>query len=89
MTAEQNVVLVSIPSIEDPSLAPPGKHVLHAYTPATEPYELWEGLDRKSAEYKALKEERSQVLWKAVERVVPDIRKRTEVGAVLLAHQLI
>ena len=47
----------------DPSLAPPGKHCLHAYLPATEPYELWQGLDRRSAEYQALKEERSRVLW--------------------------
>ena len=59
--SEQNVVLISIPSVVDPSLAPAGKHTLHAYLPATEPYELWEGLDRRSAEYEALKEERSQV----------------------------
>lgn len=51
------------PAVIDPSLAPPGKHCLHAYLPATEPYELWEGLDRRSPEYKALKEERSLVLW--------------------------
>eukprot|EP00879_Flechtneria_rotunda_P022429 GHRR01023679.1.p1 GENE.GHRR01023679.1~~GHRR01023679.1.p1 ORF type:complete len:493 (+),score=98.32 GHRR01023679.1:402-1880(+) len=43
--AEQNVVLVSIPSVKDPSMAPPGKHCLHAYLPATEPYHLWQGLD--------------------------------------------
>jgi phytoene dehydrogenase-like protein len=59
-----------------------GKHVLHAYTPATEPYGLWEGLARGSPEYKALKEERSQVLWRAVERVIPDIRSRVEVELV-------
>ncbi len=47
----------------DPSLAPPGKHCLHAYLPATEPYELWESLDRRSPEYAALKEQRSRVLW--------------------------
>lgn len=58
---EQNVVLISIASVADAALAPPGKHVLHAYTPATEPYALWEGLDRRSDEYKRLKEERSQV----------------------------
>lgn len=29
----QNIVLISVPSVLDPSLAPPGKHVLHAYTP--------------------------------------------------------
>lgn len=47
---EQNVVLISIASVIDPSLAPPGKHTLHAYLPATEPWELWSGLDRKSQE---------------------------------------
>jgi phytoene dehydrogenase-like protein len=31
---EQNVVLISIASVADPTLAPKGKHVLHAYTPA-------------------------------------------------------
>mmetsp|Transcript_35617 Transcript_35617/g.100819 ORF Transcript_35617/g.100819 Transcript_35617/m.100819 type:complete len:607 (+) Transcript_35617:192-2012(+) len=79
---EQNVVLICIASIQDRSLAPQGKHVLHAYTPATEPYSLWEGVKRGSPEYNKLKEERSQVLWKAVERVIPDIRNRTEVELV-------
>ena len=41
--AEQNVVLVSIPSVLDPRMAPPGKHTLHAYVPATEPWDLWKG----------------------------------------------
>ena len=39
----QNVVLISIASVLDPSLAPAGKHTLHAYLPATEPFHLWEG----------------------------------------------
>lgn len=59
--ADQNVVLISVPSVLSPDLAPPGKHVLHAYTPGTEPYTLWEGLDRRSSEYKNLKAERSEV----------------------------
>lgn len=80
--AEQNVVLVSIASVADPSMAPPGKHCLHAYLPATEPYSIWEGLDRRSPEYAALKEERSAVLWAAAERIVPDIRRRAEVTMV-------
>ncbi len=37
ITAPQNCVLVSIPSVVDPSLAPEGKHVIHAYTPGNEP----------------------------------------------------
>ena len=35
--APRNIVLCSMPSLIDPSLAPEGNHVLHAYTPATEP----------------------------------------------------
>ncbi|XP_052194546.1 prolycopene isomerase, chloroplastic [Diospyros lotus] len=68
--ADQNVVLISVPSALSPDLAPPGKHILHAYTPGTEPFELWEGLDRRSAEYKELKTKRSEVMWRAVERAL-------------------
>ena len=82
MDAQQNVVLISIASVMDPSLAPKGKHTLHAYTPATEPFELWQGLTRGSKEYENLKEERGQVLWKAVEKVIPDIRNRLEIEMV-------
>ncbi|KAF5951937.1 hypothetical protein HYC85_009881 [Camellia sinensis] len=67
---DQNVVLISIPSVLSPDLAPPGKHVLHAYMPGTKPFGLWEGLDRKTAEYKELKAKRSEVLWRAVECAV-------------------
>ena len=35
--APRNIVLCSMPSLIDPSMAPEGKHVIHAYTPATEP----------------------------------------------------
>lgn len=31
---------------------------------ANEPYERWSGMDRRSKEYKALKEERADALWK-------------------------
>ncbi len=59
--APQNVVLISVPSVLEPSLAPAGKHVLHAYTPGSEPYSLWKDLDRQSAAYRQLKAERSEV----------------------------
>ena len=81
LTAPQSAAFVSMPSLLDPSLAPDGCHVIHAYLPATEPYEVWEGLDRKSDEYKALKEERSQKLWEAVEKFIPDIRERAIVSS--------
>ncbi|KAK8944308.1 hypothetical protein KSP39_PZI007547 [Platanthera zijinensis] len=89
--AEQNVVLISVPSVLGKELAPPGKHLLHAYTPGTEPYGLWEGVDRRSAEYKKLKAERSEVLWEAVGRVLGSgfIREKCDVALVgtPLTHQ--
>ncbi|KAL3135547.1 hypothetical protein ABBQ38_006025 [Trebouxia sp. C0009 RCD-2024] len=80
--SEQNVVLISIASVMDPSLAPKGKHTLHAYLPATEPFEIWQDMKQGTPEYEQLKKQRSQVLWDAVERVIPDIRKRTEIEMV-------
>ncbi|KAI5074568.1 hypothetical protein GOP47_0010529 [Adiantum capillus-veneris] len=78
----QNVCIVSIPSVFDPSLAPPGHHVVHAYTAGNEPYHLWKGMDRQSSHYASLKEERSEVLWKALEKVIPDIRARAKLKLV-------
>lgn len=81
--AEDNAVLLSIPSVHDETLAPEGHAVLHIYTPATEDYSKWEGLDRKSPEYEALKQERSAYLWTVLETIIPDIRERavlTRVG---------
>ena len=80
--APQNVVAVSIPSVLDPTLAPSGKHCIHAYTPATEPYELWAGINRQSTRYQELKAKRSEVLWQGLERIIPDIRARCEVTLV-------
>jgi phytoene dehydrogenase-like protein len=80
--AQDNAAFVSVPSVLDPEAAPPGYHTLHAYLPATEPYERWEGLDRRSAAYRELKEERSRFLWKAVERFVPDVRERAVYSSV-------
>ncbi|MEO0946989.1 MAG: NAD(P)/FAD-dependent oxidoreductase, partial [Cyanobacteria bacterium J06641_5] len=41
VTAPQNVVLISMPSLLDPALAPAGKHAIHVYTPGNEPYDPW------------------------------------------------
>ena len=82
VTAPQNVVLVSIPSLLDPSLAPAGKHVIHVYTPGNEPYALWQGMDRRSEAYAQQKQVRAEVMWQALERIIPDIRSRCEVTLV-------
>ena len=77
ITVPQNLVLISIPSVLDPSLAPAGKHTIHVYTPGNEPYELWENMERTSAAYAEQKQARSEVMWRALERAIPDIRDRT------------
>ena len=80
--APQNVVLISIPSLLDPSLAPQGKHAIHVYTPGNEPYQVWRGLNRRSDDYVRLKQERAEIMWQALERVLPDVRSRVELEMV-------
>ncbi|WP_445632300.1 Carotene isomerase [Nostoc sp. DSM 114161] len=82
VTAPQNLVVISIPSVLDSSLAPPGKHMIHVYTPGNEPYAIWRGMDRRSEEYAEQKRSRAEVMWQALERVIPDIRSRCEVTLV-------
>ncbi len=42
VTEEQNLVIISIPTVFDPSLAPDGYHIVHAYTAASENFDDWE-----------------------------------------------
>ena len=49
--------LRKLPRARD-SLAPAGHQLLHAYSPANEPWELWQHLETGSAAYEALKRER-------------------------------
>jgi phytoene dehydrogenase-like protein len=76
--AEQNVCIVSIPTVFDKNLAPPGKAVVHAYTAGNEPWKIWKNVQPGTEEYESLKRERTDVLWRALERVIPDIRDRAE-----------
>ena len=82
VSAPQNVIVVSIPTVLDPSLAPPGKHMIHVYTPGNEPHELWQGMKRNSPEYKKQKAARAEIMWQGLARVIPDIRERCEVTLV-------
>lgn len=89
LTAPQSAAFVSVPSLLDASLAPPGKHVIHAYLPATEPFEVWEGLDRRSDEYAQLKRERVRPLYDAIKKFLPDVEERIELELIgsPLTHQ--
>ena len=97
VTDEQNMSIISIPTVFDPSLAPEGYHIIHAYTAAADNFEQWEKFLKetketgkvgcspnsgkaqeynRNKEYETLKAEKAEVLWKAVECVIPDIRER-------------
>jgi hypothetical protein len=85
----QNLCSFFIPSLLDKTLCPEGKHVIHVYSSGGEPYEPWEKLEPGSPEYEAYKEERADVLWKAVEKCIPDVRDRLEFSIIgsPLAHE--
>ena len=79
ITAERNVVVLSIPSTMDHSMAPPNKHILHGYTPANEAWEKWENLKTDNKEYIKLKEERCSIFWEPIKKIIPDIDERVEI----------
>jgi carotene isomerase len=70
ITHPGNTCMISIPSVWDTSLAPPEHHVVHAYT--LEPYAGWQRDDT----YVTRKQERAEPLFRALERVIPDVRSR-------------
>ena len=74
--AEANTIAGSNLCQLDESLSPPGTIIVHAYGEGNEPNQYWEGMSQKSNEYQQLKEARSQVLWRAVESIIPDVRDR-------------
>lgn len=83
LTAPGNTCMISIPSVLDASLAPVGKHVIHAYT-----LEPWEGWQRDES-YAQRKRSRADTLYRALTKVIPDIRDRVELELVgsPLTHQ--
>ncbi|MEM9265794.1 MAG: NAD(P)/FAD-dependent oxidoreductase [Cyanobacteria bacterium P01_F01_bin.13] len=70
ITTPGNTCMISIPSVLDPSLAPAGHHVVHAYT--LEPWENWQ----RDKDYEAKKEAKAQPLFQALQKVIPDICDR-------------
>ena len=65
-----NTCMVSIPTVLDPQQAPKGYHTIHAYT--LEPFEGW----TKDDNYEQKKKEKAETLYRAVERIIPDVRER-------------
>jgi carotene isomerase len=70
ITVPGNTCMISIPTVWDKNLAPPGHHAVHAYT--LEPYEGWV----RDKFYQEKKRDRAQPLFQALERIIPDLRQR-------------
>lgn len=67
-----NTCMISIPTVWDQSLAPAGYHAIHAYT--LEPFEPW----HTEVDYTERKRQRAEPLFRALEKVIPDVRSRIE-----------
>lgn len=70
ITVPGNTCMISIPSVWDATLAPADHHVVHAYT--LEPHTDWQ----RGGDYAERKQERAQPLFRALEKVIPDVRSR-------------
>lgn len=69
MEREQGTIFVSIPTRLDPDLAPPGHHIVHAFTPSW--MEQWQGLSPR--EYQHQKEEAAARLIERLEKIFPGL----------------
>ena len=52
---DRNMIAVSNPCVLDPSLAPAGKIMMHAYACGNEEYEVWEKMERGTPEYEEVR----------------------------------
>ena len=69
MEDEQGTIFVSLPTLLDPSLAPPGHHIIHTFTPSY--INEWEGLSKQ--EYSQKKEAAASHLIKRLEKIFPGL----------------
>lgn len=74
LEAEQGTIFVSIPTLLDPSLAPPGHHIIHAFTPSW--LETWQGLS--SSDYQQKKEAAADRLIHRLEAIFPNLAQHLD-----------
>ena len=66
---EKGVIFVSIPTLLDPSLAPEGKHIIHAFTPSS--IDEWENLSRE--DYLKKKQVYYSLLIEKISKIIPNL----------------
>lgn len=69
MEAPEGTIFVSIPTLLDPDLAPPGYHIIHTFTPSW--FEDWQGLSTR--EYEEKKEAAAGRLIERLEKIFPGL----------------
>lgn len=69
MRDEAGTIFVSMPSLHDPSLAPDGRHVLHAFISHREA--SW---PKRGKDYRAQKRELTDLVLGRLERIIPNLR---------------
>jgi prolycopene isomerase len=69
MEEPEGTIFVSIPTLLDPSLAPEGYHIIHAFTPSW--MNDWQHLS--PSEYEAKKEERAGVIIDRLSKIFPGL----------------
>jgi prolycopene isomerase len=67
--SEEGTIFVSLPSLLDPSLAPSGCHIIHAFTPSW--LETWQGLS--PTDYEAQKEAAATRIIARLEVIFPNL----------------
>jgi prolycopene isomerase len=74
MEAEQGTIFVSIPTLLDPSLAPDGYHIIHAFTPSW--MSNWQ--DLSPSDYEAKKEAAAGRLIDRLEKIFPTLNQHLD-----------
>lgn len=69
METEEGTIFVSLPSLLDPTLAPSGYHIIHAFTPSW--LETWQGLS--PSDYEERKEEAAARIIARLEAIFPSL----------------
>lgn len=80
-------IYFSAPTLLDPSLAPPGKHIVHAFVTAE--MEAWQHYNRREGAYREAKEQFADQIIARTERILPGLSKAVElkVLATPLTHE--
>lgn len=74
MEAEQGTIFVSIPTLLDPTLAPPDHHIIHTFTPSW--ITNWQ--DLSATEYQQRKEIAAERLIDRLEKILPNLSQHLD-----------